>query len=88
MRTGFKSSASEDRGLLVLIPVFAGAVSVLGRKQWRELDGRVRSGDKRGAAAPVKGVEAPAGHCSVGREATEAAAAAVNPHLIWREGNG
>lgn len=85
-RKGFKSSASED--LLVLIPVFAGAVSVLGRKQWRELDGRVRRGDKRGAAAPGKGAEAPPGRCSVGREATKAAATVVNPDLILREGNG
>lgn len=33
-----------------------------GQKQWLELDGRVRSGDKRGAAAPVKGEEAPPRH--------------------------
>lgn len=39
----------------------------------------MRSGDKRGAAASVKGEEAPPRHCSTGREATKAAAAVSDP---------
>lgn len=46
----------------------------------------MRSGDKRGAAAPVKGTEAPPKHCSFGREATEVAAAVVDAHLILSRG--
>lgn len=76
------SSASWDLVSLLLIPVLAGAVSGLCRKQWRELDGRVRSGDKRGAAAPVKGEEAPPRHCSIEEEA----AAVLDPHIIWGRG--
>lgn len=42
----------------------------------------MRSGDKRGAAAPVKGEEAPPRHCSTGKEA----AAVLDPPVIWGRG--
>lgn len=84
------SGAAGDLRLRGLIPVPAGAASVCsGQKQWRELEGRVRSGEKRGAAACVQRGEAPPGPCSVGRGASVTAAAPVlDPHLIrglWME---
>lgn len=49
-RATFPSVAAGDSRLQCLIPVPAGAASVSsGQKQWRELEGRVRSGDISGA---------------------------------------
>ena len=60
------------------IPFLAGAVSVP-QKQWRGLDGPGRSGDKRGTAAPRRERRLLPGTVPWGREATEAAAAVLNP---------
>lgn len=83
-RATFPSVAAGDLRLQCLIPVLAGAASVCsGQKQWRELEGRVRGGDKRGAAASVQRGEAPPGPCSTGRGASVTAAAPVlDPHPI------
>lgn len=78
MGKAFKSSASEELGLLFFIPFFAGAVSVP-QKQWRGLDGRGRSGDKRGTAAPSEGEEAPPRHCSVGKGSDQGGSSCLEP---------
>lgn len=78
MGKAFKSSASEELGLLFFIPFFAGAVSVP-QKQWRGLDGRGRSGDKRGTAAPSEGEEAPPRHCSMGKGSDQGGSSCLEP---------